>query len=102
VLKNAVDHLTIAHFRYKPVGLVSHGGNRSTQAVDHLRIVVRGLLGVAIPTQVCTAQKDYRQDGELSYQLESEEISRRIERFASELMVFADRLRPVHQSIVNA
>jgi len=35
VLKNALDHLAIAQFYYKPVGLMSHDENGSTQAVDH-------------------------------------------------------------------
>jgi NAD(P)H-dependent FMN reductase len=88
VLKNALDHLAIPQFSYKPVGLISHGGNRSTQAVDHLRIVVRGLLGVATPTQICTAQADYRDAGE-GYELVSSEILRRVERFAVELIFFS-------------
>jgi azobenzene reductase len=92
VLKNALDHLSIAQFHYKPVGLTSHGGHRSPQAVDHLRIVVRGLLGVAIPTQVCTSETDYEASGG-GYLLRSEDILRRIERFAGELLVFAGLLR---------
>ncbi|HEX9942099.1 MAG TPA: NADPH-dependent FMN reductase [Thermoanaerobaculia bacterium] len=92
VLKNALDHLTIAQFRYKPVGLASHGGNRSSQAVDHLRIVVRGLLGVAIPAQVCTAAADYH-TSENEPVLGSEEILQRVERFALELLVFAQTFR---------
>jgi azobenzene reductase len=93
VLKNALDHLAIEQFAYKPVGLVSHGGNRSPQAVDQLRIVVRGLHGLAIPTQVCTQECDYRAGGVGGYQLESEDVLRRIDVFAAELVVFASRLR---------
>ena len=97
VLKNALDHLAISQFYYKPVGLISHGGNRNTQAVDHLRIVVRGLLGVAIPTQVCTSSNDYHEVGTESYELVSENILQRIERLTSELIVFAHQFRLVRQ-----
>src|SRR5438067_6663567 len=40
-LKNMLDHLSVTQFRYKPVGLLSHAGTRSAQALDQLRIVVR-------------------------------------------------------------
>lgn len=101
VLKNTLDHLAIPQFYYKPVGLISHGGNRSTQAVDHLRIVVRGLLGISIPTQVCTAKQDYQEIDEENYKLGSEEIIRRVERFASELVLFAHQLRLIRQNILQ-
>lgn len=84
LLKNSLDHLAIKQFAGKIVGLGSHGGNRSTQAVDHLRIVSRGLNAIAIPTQVCTDDSDYRPiDG--GYVVYSETILERIERFADEL-----------------
>ncbi len=92
LLKNALDHLAIPQFDRKPVGLISHGGNRSTEAVNPLRIVVRGLLGVAIPTQVCTAWQDYREVCIESYEIGSEDILQRINRFTSELMLFACQL----------
>jgi azobenzene reductase len=94
VLKNALDHLSIPHFRYKPVGLCSHGGNRSTQAVDQLRIVVRGLAGVAIPSQVCSAAQDYGDAASGAYELTSRLIVTRIAKFALELTLFAACLRP--------
>jgi azobenzene reductase len=93
VLKNALDHLTIPHLYFKPVGLISHGGNRSTQAVDHLRIVVRGLLGIATPRQVCTAPEDYRAIDEETYELVSENIQARIQQFVLELIILAYQLR---------
>jgi NAD(P)H-dependent FMN reductase len=97
LLKNALDHLTIAHFQYKPVALISHGGNRSTQACDQLRVVVRGLGGVAIPTQVCTANVDYRETPE-GYVLECEDILARVARLTTELAVFATALSPLRRS----
>jgi NAD(P)H-dependent FMN reductase len=86
-----LDHLTIRCFHLKPVGLVSHGGNRNTQAVDHLRIVVRGLLGVAIPTQVCTADKDYDEAAQ-DYSISNSAIAQRIDRFVGELLMFAQQM----------
>lgn len=98
VLKNVLDHLTIAQFRLKPIGLLSHGSNRSTQAVDHLRIVVRGLLGVAIPSQVCTAVDDFKDNGGSGYEIVHAEILARVERFSRELLAFAEQLRPLRAS----
>lgn len=92
VLKNALDNLAIKQFYYKPVGLLSHGGDRSTQAVDHLRIVVRGLLGIAVPSQVCTRADDYSEDDH-GYQLESTNIEQRVDRLAEELVFFTKCLR---------
>jgi azobenzene reductase len=85
--------LTLRDFRYRPVGLASHGG-RSTQAVDHLRQVVRGVLGVAIPTQVCTQETDFSDDadGDGLYEVSDPDILARIERFADELVLFARHL----------
>ena len=94
VLKNALDYLSIHDFRYRPVGLVGHGG-RSTQAVDHLRQVVRGVLGVSIPTQVCTQDSDFAPElGDAGfYDVVDTDIQERIERFAKELLLFAEHLR---------
>ena len=93
VLKNAVDYLTIRDFRYRPVGLASHSG-RSTQAVDHLRQVVRGVLGVAIPTQVCTGKSDFSAEPDEAglYRVTDPDINARIDRIATELTVFAKHL----------
>lgn len=102
VLKNAVDHLTISHFYYKPVGLISHGGNRSTQAVDHLRIVVRGLLGFAIATQVCTSKTDYHQTQENRYELASDEVLSRIDRFTAELVMLTQNFRLIRQRLLSS
>ncbi len=88
ILKNALDHLAISQFYRKPVGLVGHGGNRTTQAVDHLRIVVRGLLGFALSSQVCTCNDDYAETAEV-YRIISSDIEARIERFIDEMMLVA-------------
>jgi NAD(P)H-dependent FMN reductase len=94
VLKNALDYLSIRDFRYRPVGLAAHSG-RSTQAVDHLRQVVRGVLGVSIPTQVCTRDSDYADEPGSNgfYQIIDADIQERIGRFAKELLLFAEHMR---------
>ena len=93
VLKNALDYLMLRDLRYRPVALASHGG-RSTQALDHLRVSVRGLLGVAIPAQVCTAEADFTAEpGEGGlYAVTDGDIQARIARQAEELLLFAKHL----------
>src|ERR1700736_5232856 len=60
LLKDALDNLAVAQFSGKAVGLASNGGGMpATQAVDQLRIVVRGLAGIAIPTQFITTDADW-------------------------------------------
>ncbi len=92
LLKNALDHLALPQFEGKPVGLASNAGRLPlTHAVDHLRQVVRGLGGIAIPTQVATTGQDYAlADGQ--YRLVSPEVRERIDRFAGELVWLAARL----------
>jgi NAD(P)H-dependent FMN reductase len=103
VLKNALDYLTLRDLRYRPVALASHGG-RSTQAVDHLRVSVRGLLGVAIPAQVCTAEADFTEapgaDG--LYAVTDGGIQARIARQADELLLFAKHLGALRAEKANA
>lgn len=93
-LKNALDHLAIAQFAGKTVGLASHGGNRTTQAVDHLRIVARGLNATAIPTQVCTQDSDYA-EADQGFMLSDAGILERVERFAEELVRLGAALNSV-------
>ena len=90
VLKNALDLLVIRHFAYKPVGLISHGGGRSSQAVDQMRIWTRGLLGNAIATQVCTQASDFNEPvATHDPEVIDRGIKARINRFCDELHMFA-------------
>ncbi len=60
VLKNALDTLTVSQFKEKPVALIGHGTSHSViGALDHLRIVMRGLHALAIPQQVLTTPDDF-------------------------------------------
>jgi NAD(P)H-dependent FMN reductase len=95
LLKDALDNLSVAQFRGKAVGLASNGGGiPSTQAVDQLRIVVRGLLGIAIPTQFVTSDADWV-EGPDGYELRSEQLHARLQRFIDELVSVAARLGEV-------
>ena len=39
----------------KPVGLIGNsGGIVSSEPLSHLRVIVRSLLGIAVPTQIAT------------------------------------------------
>lgn len=65
VLKNVLDHLTIEHFHYKPVGLLAHGPKLTAVGVcDHLRVVVRGLYGLCVPEQAVTTPQDFTADAD--------------------------------------
>lgn len=92
VLKNAIDHLSFDQVRDKPIGLVCNsGGMRNVQPLDHLRIVARGLLGVAIPIQVATCDQDYTmENGE--YVLSDPSTLARVQDFCEQLLFFADKL----------
>jgi NAD(P)H-dependent FMN reductase len=87
VLKNALDLLGSEQFERKPVGLMAH---RGVQPLDHLRLVVRSLRGVAINQQIVTHDEDFeRTNG--SFHLTSPRIQHRLERFAEELLDYARR-----------
>ncbi|MEN2977384.1 NAD(P)H-dependent oxidoreductase [Tistrella bauzanensis] len=108
-LKNTLDLLSIPQLAYKPVGLASHGGGRTTQAVDQMRIWVRGLLGHAIATQVCTDRRDFTEaaatdpatDGpHTDPQLADPLILQRVDRFAQEMVVMAQVMRVARQALI--
>lgn len=93
VLKNALDNLRYDAFRNKPVALVSNSSSMRNAAhpCEHLRLVVRALYGYVLQSQIGTADSDYKeaQDG---YELENEEIKKRVLRQADELISFAKLL----------
>jgi azobenzene reductase len=90
VLKNALDHLSIRQFHHKPVGLIAFGGSMTAvQACDHLRIVVRGLMGVAVPTQLVATPADFGTGPQGRPRVASPELLRRARRMAQELKLFA-------------
>jgi azobenzene reductase len=95
VIKNALDNLTISQFEGKPVGLVAHGSERTVvQACDHLRIVVRGLSGIAIPQQIATIKSDFKEE-KGDYQLVNDDIKHRMLLMVQSLAIFAIQLPPL-------
>jgi azobenzene reductase len=94
LLKNAIDHLSDGDVRGKPVALMSTtGGIPSPQALDHLRVVVRSLHGVALPSQVIATDDKFELVGG-RYQVASRDLADRICDVTRELLWFAERLRP--------
>ena len=97
LLKNALDHLSTRDLADKAFGLVSHGGRRTTQAVSHLRTIVRSFNGMAISTQVCTEDSDLLFDGGGQPIGVVPLIEERMFRFCDELATFALVLSHVRQ-----
>ena len=60
-LKNALDYLGSREFKQKPVGLLcsAGGGKGGINALNNLRTVVRGVLGLALPEQVVVDEDDF-------------------------------------------
>ncbi len=91
VLKNALDILNMDILMNKPIGIVANGGGlRSTQPLDHLRIVVRGLLGLAIPMQISTCNSDFIMQGD-TYVINSGDIHKRIAAFTDQLIHYTEK-----------
>jgi NAD(P)H-dependent FMN reductase len=92
LLKNALDWLGMREFRGKAVGLISHGGG-SPQPVDHMRIMVRALQAIAIPTQVSTSEAHFGSDMvEGCFPVTDQSILKRIDKFTSELIDISNKL----------
>lgn len=87
LLKNSLDFLGAKQMQYKAVGLCSHGGARTTQVVEQLRIITRGLNMYAIPSQVCTMASDFPDDAALKQDplVSDQNILKRIDYFCDEL-----------------
>jgi azobenzene reductase len=97
-LKNLLDILHIGYFDMKTVGLLSHGGHRTSQAVDQLRIVARGVGALVIPKQVSTQKEDYEEDSSAlgGYVITEQLIKDRIELFADQFVAVANATRSLH------
>ncbi|WP_372096393.1 NADPH-dependent FMN reductase [Tistrella mobilis] len=101
VLKNALDLMAIPQFAYKPVGLVSHGGARTTQAVEQMRIWTRGLLGHAIATQVCSDGRDFTPAADGGDPVPgADHLVQRMDRFVRELVVMAQVMQVARRALI--
>lgn len=91
ILKNALDHLTMDDFKMKPVGLVGNsGGIVSAEPLSHLRVIVRTLLGIAVPTQIATHDSDYNKLEDGTYYLDNNEFQLRCKLFVDQIVSFAN------------
>jgi azobenzene reductase len=91
-VKDALDNLSARELEGKPVALVSHSGSfPSTQALDHLRCVVRAMRGLAVPRQLVTVDPDYARFDD-RYVLTSDGISMRLGALAEDLLSLVARL----------
>ncbi|WP_017615449.1 NADPH-dependent FMN reductase [Nocardiopsis salina] len=92
-LKNAIDHLSIADVRDKPLALCGNGGRRaSVQATDHLRIVARSLHGIAVPLGVTTANGDYAREGD-DFRIRETEVVQRSAAMCDQLLDYVEKFR---------
>lgn len=89
IIKNALDHLTMDDFKMKPVGLVCNsGGIVSSEPLSHLRLIVRTLLGIAVPTQIATHDTDYNKLEDGTLYLDNNEFQLRAKLFVDQIISF--------------
>ncbi len=89
-LKNAFDYLGGSHFRHKPAAIaaLAGGGKGGINALNNLRLVLRGVYSLVLPDQV-VVDKDQVND---ELQIIDPLIARRVESLAEELLVMTNRL----------
>ncbi|MCD0830779.1 NADPH-dependent FMN reductase, partial [Staphylococcus aureus] len=91
ILKNALDHLNMDYFKMKPVGLIGNsGGIVSSEPLSHLRVIVRSLLGIAVPTQIATHDSDFAKNEDGSYYLNDSEFQLRARLFVDQIVSFVN------------
>lgn len=90
-LKNAFDHIGSQQVKNKPVGLLASagGGKGGINALNNLRTVVRGIMGLALPEQVVVDEDDF--DGEMN--LVNDERRTRIEALALAVVRYVNLLQ---------
>lgn len=87
--KNLLDYLRHECVQ-KPIGLVGSGSGQ--QALDHMRIIARGLRGVGTTIQVAAGSGDFTEENG-AYRLSNPTILKRSELFADDLVWFTQKLR---------
>ncbi|WP_176786626.1 NADPH-dependent FMN reductase [Thermoactinomyces sp. DSM 45892] len=67
-LKNALDFLGSSYFRQKPVSIAAAGGGGKggINALNNVRTVIRGILGLGLPQQVVIDPADLTENGQLT------------------------------------
>lgn len=75
----------------KPVGLIGNsGGIVRSEPLSQLRIIVRSLLGIAVPTQIATHDSDYAKLDDGTLYLEDDEFQLRARLFVDQIVSFAN------------
>jgi azobenzene reductase len=101
-LKALLDHLDPHHFDAKPVSVAAHASvQRSTQACDHLRSVIRSLHGVGMPHQVVSVDADFCQV-DSRWRLRSPATGRRVIDLVRELITMAAAVRAASAEVDRA
>ncbi|GGG97967.1 NAD(P)H-dependent oxidoreductase [Staphylococcus croceilyticus] len=91
ILKNALDHVNMDYFKMKPVGLIGNsGGIVSSEPLSHLRVIVRSLLGIAVPTQIATHDSDYGKLDDGTLYLDDEQFQLRAKLFVDQIVSFVN------------
>ncbi len=92
VLKNALDLMSFEHLAGKVTGLISVlGGQSNSNALNHLRLIMRWVHAWVIPEQIALGQawQAFEPEGKLS----DEKLSQRFDKFAQSLVENTCKIR---------
>ncbi|MGK7923440.1 MAG: NADPH-dependent FMN reductase [Trichodesmium sp.] len=92
VMKNALDLMSFEHLDGKVAGLISVlGGQSNSNALNHLRLILRWVHSWVIPEQISIGQawKAFSDDGKLL----DEKLSERFDKFAQSLVDNTQKIR---------
>lgn len=89
-LKNAIDYLGGSHFRHKPsaIAALAGGGKGGINALNNLRLVLRGVYSLVLPDQVVVDKHQVNDQ----LQITDSAISQRVNNLAAELLTMSDLL----------
>ena len=92
VMKNALDLMSFEHLSGKVAGIISVlGGQSNSNALNHLRIIVRWVHGWVIPEQIAIGQAWQAFDE--AGKLKDAKLSERFDDFAQSLINYGIRLK---------
>ncbi len=96
-LKNALDFLGGKYFRGKPVSLVAAGGGGKggINALNSLRVVIRGIYGLALPDQLVADPFCFNEDCEFVHV----DMKKRLEQITGELVHMTGLLAKTEEGI---